>query len=78
MELTSWAMLEAAGRAPCSAGRLSLGELQPETGVLLLLGEESVSEKKGENEHPYSERATQPCPDLAKLSLLPTIPQFAS
>lgn len=55
-----------------------MGELQPDTGVLLLLGEESVSEKKGENEHPYSERATQPCPDLAKLSLLPTIPQFAS
>ena len=41
-ELTSWAMPEAAGRAPCSAGRLSLGELQPDTGVLLLLGEESA------------------------------------
>lgn len=69
-------MLEAVGRAPCSAGRLSLGELQPDTGVLLLLGEESVSKEKGENEHPYPEWATQPCPNPAKLSLLPTIPSL--
>lgn len=55
-ELTSWAMPEAAGRAPCSAGRLSLGELQPDTGVLLLLGEESVPGRKiGENEHLHTE-----------------------
>lgn len=29
------------GSSPFSLGRLSLGELQPETGVLLLLGDES-------------------------------------
>lgn len=30
------------GSSPFSLGRLSLGELQPETGVLLLLGDESA------------------------------------
>lgn len=39
--LTSW------GSAPFSVGRLSLGELQPDTGVLLLLGEESVGTGAG-------------------------------
>lgn len=36
----------AEGSSPFSQGRLSLGELQPDTGVLLLLGEESL-EKRG-------------------------------
>lgn len=39
-----WASCErlpADGSSPFSLGRLSLGELQPETGVLLLLGDES-------------------------------------
>lgn len=62
-ELTSWAMPEAAGRAPCSAGRLSLGELQPDTGVLLLLGEESAQGKQmGEMGTSTQRRAAQPLP----------------
>lgn len=35
------------GSSPFSMGRLSLGELQPETGVLLLLGDESGETKAG-------------------------------
>ncbi len=40
--LTSCERPPADGSSPFSLGRLSLGELQPETGVLLLLGDESV------------------------------------
>lgn len=62
-ELTSWAMPEAAGRAPCSAGRLSLGELQPDTGVLLLLGEESAHGREmGVMDTGTQKRASQPLP----------------
>ena len=39
--LTSCERPPADGSSPFSVGRLSLGELHPETGVLLLLGEES-------------------------------------
>lgn len=39
--LTSCERPPADGSSPFSLGRLSLGELQPETGVLLLLGDES-------------------------------------
>lgn len=62
-ELTSWAMPEAAGRAPCSVGRLSLGELQPDTGVLLLLGEESAQGREtGVTGTSTQRRAAQPLP----------------
>lgn len=36
----------AEGSRPFSLGRLSLGELQPETGVLLLLGDESANRRR--------------------------------
>lgn len=36
----------AEGSRPFSLGRLSLGELQPETGVLLLLGDESGNRRR--------------------------------
>lgn len=39
--LTSCERPPADGSSPFSLGRLSLGELQPEAGVLLLLGDES-------------------------------------
>lgn len=66
-ELTSCAMPEAAGRAPCSAGRLSLGELQPDTGVLLLLGEESVPGREAGKMGTCTQRRTaQPQPRKAR------------
>lgn len=74
-ELTSWAMLEVAGRAPCSAGRLSLGELQPETGVLLLLGEESVPGRKNQGKWAPAHRGELHSPSPVKLALPPTTPQ---
>ncbi len=43
--VTSWDRLVVAGSTPFSLGRLSFGELQPDTGVLLLLGDESESSK---------------------------------
>lgn len=42
--LTSEAAPGKEDKLPFSAARLSFGELQPDTGVLLLLGEESVME----------------------------------
>lgn len=39
---TSCASPGTADKLPCSGNRLSLGELHPDTGVLLLLGEESA------------------------------------
>lgn len=44
--LTSCERPPADGSRPLSLGRLSFGELHPETGVLLLLGDESVKKKK--------------------------------
>lgn len=43
--LTSCERPPADGSRPLSLGRLSLGELHPETGVLLLLGDESVDKR---------------------------------
>lgn len=45
--LTSCERPPADGSSPFSLGRLSLGELQPETGVLLLLGDESGERDRG-------------------------------
>lgn len=46
--LTSCERPPADGSRPLSLGRLSLGELHPETGVLLLLGDESVGKRSSQ------------------------------
>lgn len=55
--LTSCERPPADGASPFSLGRLSFGELQPETGVLLLLGEESVETSEGLNMTLYTENS---------------------